>query len=372
MFEDFKIRNINFRLLIYVVALSVVGVLVIRSATASQGPDMTNKQMLGIGMGLVVLAIVAIIPYQFILKFFWLIYGVVIALLFSVKLFGVEVNRAKRWIILPVIGQFQPSEVAKIGLIAFFAMFLYLVRDRISKFSTLIVTAVLLAIPLGLILTQPNLSTSLVVVFITLCLIFTAGISYKWILGALAVVVPSFSILIYMISKGKPTFLKPYQEVRIMSWIDPEKYADSYYQQKNSIMAIGSGQLWGKGLNNVAVDSVKNGNYLAEVQTDFIFAVVGEELGFVGSMVVVGLLALILFECMLIAGRTKELRGRLICVGMAALIGFQSFVNIAVATGILPNTGLPLPFVSYGVTSLVSMYIGIGLVLNVGIYGKHK
>ena len=135
-------------------------------------------------------------------------------------------------------------------------------------------------------------------------------------------------------------------------------------------MAIGSGQLWGKGLNNTEIASVKNGNFLSEEQTDFIFAIVGEEMGFAGTMAVLVLFLLLVYECLIMAYRAKDLSGRLICVGMGTLLAFQSFANIAVATAIFPNTGLPLPLVSYGVSSLLSIYLGMGVVLNVGLQRK--
>ena len=129
--------------------------------------------------------------------------------------------------------------------------------------------------------------------------------------------------------------------------------------------AIGSGQLSGKGVNNNVVASVKNGNFISAAHTDFIFAVIGEETGFIGCCVVIGLLFLIAICCILIARRAKDVGGQIIAGGMAGLIGFQTFINIGVVTGLLPNTGLTLPFVSYGLTSLVSLFIGIGFVLNV-------
>ena len=132
-------------------------------------------------------------------------------------------------------------------------------------------------------------------------------------------------------------------------------------------MAIGSGQLSGKGYNNDETTSVKNGNFVSEPQTDFIFAIIGEELGFVGCCVVIFLLLLIVIDCILIGLKAKDTGGRIICGGMAALIGIQSFINISVATLILPNTGLSLPFVSYGLTSVVCFFMGIGFVLNVGL-----
>ena len=123
----------------------------------------------------------------------------------------------------------------------------------------------------------------------------------------------------------------------------------------------------GKGLNNNAIASVKNGNFISEPQTDFIYAIIGEELGFIGAAAVIILLILVVIECLKIARYAKDDMGALICCGMAALISLQGFMNIAVATGFMPNTGIPLPFVSYGLTSLVSLYIGIGVVLNVGL-----
>ena len=165
--------------------------------------------------------------------------------------------------------------------------------------------------------------------------------------------------------------MQDYQGLRILAWLKPEEYPGAAFQQQNSIMAIGSGQLFGKGLYNNSVDSVKNGNYIPEPQTDFIFAVAGEEMGFIGAVVIVLLLLFITYQCFRTAKAAKDLSGKLICTGMGSLVGFQSFVNICVVTGLMPNTGIPLPFVSYGLTSLVTLYFGMGFVLNVGLQGKN-
>lgn len=234
----------------------------------------------------------------------------------------------------------------------------------------LLISLVLIAIPLVLILKQPNLSTTIIVAILFVSMIFVAGLSYKIVLGVLAVGIPAAIVSIILMLKEKFPLLQSYQYMRILSWLNPEKYPDDARQQQNSIIAIGSGQLWGKGLNNSSYTSLKNGNYVSEDQTDFIFTVIGEELGFVGCVIVIILILLIVFECIWIAKNARDLGGRLIASGMAALIGFQSFVNIGVTTGLLPNTGVPLPFVSYGLTSMVSMYIGIGLVLNVGLQAR--
>ena len=160
--------------------------------------------------------------------------------------------------------------------------------------------------------------------------------------------------------------IETYHKKRILAWLYPDEYSSTIaFQTLNAITAIGSGQLMGKGLDNNVVASVKNGNFISEAHTDFIFAIVGEETGFVGSCLVIGILFLISVLCIIIARRADDLAGRIIAGGVGGLIFFQTFINIGVVTGLLPNTGLPLPFVSYGQTSLVSMFIGLGFVLNV-------
>ena len=160
------------------------------------------------------------------------------------------------------------------------------------------------------------------------------------------------------------------QDEQRMNEQQQQMYQQQAYQQQNSIIAIGSGQLYGKGLNNNMVSSVKGGNFIAEPQTDFIFAVAGEELGFLGCCLIILLEFLIALECVRIGRRAKDLAGSLICCGMASLIMLQSFVNISVATGLMPNTGITLPFVSYGVTSLITLCMGIGIVINVGLQSR--
>ena len=184
---------------------------------------------------------------------------------------------------------------------------------------------------------------------------------------ALLCIVPVTIILGIYISNPNQKLLKDYQRNRIMTFFEPENNEDGAYQQKYSVQAIGSGQLSGKGYNNDATTSVKNGNFVSEPQTDFIFAIIGEELGFVGCCGVIILLLLIVIECILIGLKAKDTGGRIICGGVASLIGIKSFINVSVATMIFPNTGLSLPFVSYGLTSVVCFFMGIGFVLNVGL-----
>lgn len=371
MFFDYKLKNFRFGLVICTLALSVIGVLVIRSASAGSLEDgRVTRQMIGIGAGLTIALILSLIDYHRILDMCVIIYLACIGLLVWVLINGVMRGGATRWVVLPVLGQLQPSEFSKIGLIIFFSWYFDRYQEKIDQVSFLAVTAVLFGLPLLLILAEPNLSTSLILIMIFTAMIFTAGLSYKWIFGAIAVLTPVAAVFIYLLQYEMIPFLRGYQAQRILSFINPAKYQDANLQQDNSVMAIGSGQLWGKGLNNTTIASVKNGNFLSEESTDFIFAIIGEELGFVGSLVVLGLFLLVIYECLLAARKAKDVGGKLLCTGMAALIGCQSFSNIAVATKLFPNTGLPLPFISYGVSSLISMYLGIGIVLNVGLQRK--
>lgn len=371
MLFDYNFRRYNFRILLYMLALSGIGVVAIWSAT-NQDRDMVGKQIFGIALGLLFALVLSLINYNRLLSLSALIYIACIGMLAAVLLFGAKRGGATRWLVLPVIGQIQPAEFVKIGLILFFSWYFERYQERINRFLTLAIAACLFAVPAAMILKQPNLSTTLVTTIIIASVVFCSGVSYKWILGVLAVVIPLAVGFVYLLQYEMIPFLLGYQATRILAWVNPEKYSEAYWQQENSIMAIGSGQLWGKGLNNTEIASVKNGNFLSEEQTDFIFAIIGEEMGFVGAVAVIVLFLLLIYECLMMAFQAKDMSGRLICVGMGTLLAFQSFANIAVATAIFPNTGLPLPLVSYGVSSLLSIYIGMGVVLNVGLQRRYS
>ncbi|MBR5578052.1 MAG: rod shape-determining protein RodA [Lachnospiraceae bacterium] len=366
MLRQYKLKDYDFKLIICVVALSVVGILAIGSAKN----DLMSRQILGMGAGVFFMLLLSFIDYSLILYFYWILYFANIILLLIVTFFGININGAQRWVNILGI-QFQPSESAKILLILFFAQFIMKNRERLNTVKFMAMAAFLLSVPLFLVYKQPNLSTSIVIVVVFCSLLFVGGLSYKIVLGVLAVIVPIVTIIFVIVLQPGQQLIEPYQAGRILSWIQPDKYADTTaYQQLNSITAIGSGQLWGKGLNNNEIASVKNGNFISEPQNDFIFAVIGEELGFVGAIACIILVLFIILECINIARQSKDLAGSIIACGMASLIGFQSFVNMAVATGIAPTTGIPFPFVSYGLTSLMSLYAGIGVVLNIRLQSK--
>ncbi len=371
MLLEYHFKKYNFRLLLDMLALSVIGLMAIWSATG-QSRSTLNKQIMGIVLGLVIALVLSVIDYHWILSFHFLIYFACIGFLAAVLLFGRSRGISTRWLELPVIGQIQPAEFVKIGMILFFSWYFQRYQEKINRVTVIGAALLLYALPALLIYIQPNLSTLIVLTIIIAAIVFSAGISYKWVLGVLAVAVPGVALLLYLLQSGSIPFLQGYQANRILAWIDPAKYSDTFYQQENSIMAIGSGQLWGKGWNNTGILSVKTGNFLVEEQNDFIFAIIGEEFGFVGGMLVIALYLILIYECLIMAMRASDLAGRMICVGMATLVGFQGFANIAVATAVFPNTGLPLPFISSGVSSLLSLFIGMGVVLNVGLQRRFK
>ena len=406
MFKKYQLRSYNFRLVILLIVTSVYGIAVINSADSSY----TIKQCAGLLLSLFVMVVVSLIDYNWLLRFYWIMYALNFVLLVLVLALGSESKGAQRWIniggfrfqpseltkillimyalnfvllvLVLALGseskgaqrwiniggfRFQPSELTKILLIMFTAKLISLYKDRLNTARFLIVLAVLLLVPIALILMQPNLSTTILLALILFTIIFCAGLSYRIMGIALLCIVPVTIILGIYISNPNQKLLKDYQRNRIMTFFEPENNEDGAYQQKYSVQAIGSGQLSGKGLNNDDPSSLNNAHYIAEGHTDFIFAVMGEELGFIGCCMAILLLSWIVIECIIAAVRAKDFAGRLICCGVAAQIGFQSALNIAVATQLLPNTGQPLPFFSYGLTSLVSAYISMGVVLNVSL-----
>ena len=360
-FRSYRLRNYNFILIFYVLVLSMIGVMAVGSARESLQP----KQMGGLVVGFILMLVLSLVDYHFILKLYWGIYALNIALLLLVQFMGTTRGGAQRWIVLFGV-QFQPSETAKIMLILFYAAFLMKHREQINHPKYLFLAIILFVPILFLIYKQPDMSTSIMICVLFALLLFEGGISWKYVLGVLAIVVPTFIIALTLVLQPDQDIIESYQQDRILSWLNPTEYANAEaYQQINSVTAIGSGQLTGKGYKNNEVSSVKNGNFISEPQTDFIFAVVGEEFGFIGTCTVIVLLIFVAFECIMVARKAQDLAGSVIASGMAGLIAFQGFMNIGVATQVLPNTGIPLPFVSYGLTSLVSLLMGVGIVLNV-------
>ena len=372
-FEEYRLRYFNFRLLLYVILLLIAGVIFVKSATMNAGGDALDKKLLGIAVGSVLMLFVSLVDYHFWLKIWPLIYVACIGILATVFTgLGASNGSAARWIDLGPV-RVQPSEFAKIGLILCMAGYYNRFKEKLSSVPVVFGAVALFGGIALLVYKQPNLSTTLVITFVFVVMVYLSGISYKWVLGVLAAALPVGGVLVYSLLQPEQGLLHGYQMNRITAWLHPEQVsADLTRQVRYSVQAIASGQLHGKGLFNTTLESVKNGNFLSEEDCDFIFAVIGEEVGFYGSVVIIALFVLLVLECIWLAIRAKDLAGRLICMGMGSLIAFQAFVNIGVATRLLPNTGLPLPFISAGLSSLLSLMIGMGLVFNVGLQRKRE
>jgi rod shape determining protein RodA len=335
----------------------------------TQGKGLFVHQIAGIAGGILIALIISLIDYHFISSFYIVLYIINLILLVLVRVMGTEINHSRRWLKLGI--SFQPSELSKIILIIFAAKLFTIFRQKINKAWVLLLATISVAVPTFLILIQTNLSTSLVIAFIFVIMIFAAGLSWKVILPILAIGIPLFFGLFWYIQQPYQVLLKPYQQERVLSFINPEQYPDQMFQQENSVLAIGSGQLYGKVLGN---DKTNDRIYdkIPIRESDFIFSVAGEEFGFIGGCIVIGLYSVIIYFCLIAAKKAPDYMGMLIAIGMASMFTFQLFVNIGVATKLLPNTGIPLPFLSYGLSSLVSGMMAVGIVLNIGLQPRRS
>ena len=379
MFENYHLKNLNIRIIIYVLILSVIGVLLIYSATnqSTYYANYYKRQIFGICVGFALMIILALVNYKFILKLWPLIYVLDMVLLTLTYFYGDIHGGAKRWLTIGSLGSIQPSDLTKLAIVVCLAALIGYFYDQINKPYVWLFVILMVGPHIFLVVRQPDLSTSIVMCAMVLLMLYVAKISYKVIAGCLAVCMPFVLYFIYFIFSHTTEELLEladsyYWLKRILSFIWPDQFQDSIYQQQNSVMAIGSGGLFGKGLNTTTFESVKNGNFISESHTDFIFTIAGEELGFVGCVVIILLLLLLVLECLFIAKNADTMAGRSICVGFATMYAMQTFINIAVATWLMPNTGLPLPFISYGLSSIICMYMSVGIILNIGLQRKVK
>lgn len=369
------IRRYNLLLLLVVTVLGVAGACFIRLASgAERGPRDFKKQLLGLALGLMVAVLVSCIDYHFIARFV-ILYYIIGTLMVAATRFspiGTDLTTGSyRWLALPGIN-LQPSELTKIILVLTLAVYLNRQEEHMERFRTLLFSAIIMALPTGFVLVQSDLSSSMVMMFLFAIMVFAAGLSYRIVLPVLGIGIPSFLALLWYIQQPYQLLLRGYQLDRIIGFFNPEEYGNStMYQQNHSVQAIASGQLIGKAFMPNAANT-RGYRYVDVTEADFIFSVIGEEVGFIGSCVVIGLLAVVVVICVKTARNAHDRLGLLIAIGIAAMFMFQIFANIGVATRMLPNTGLPLPFLSAGLSSMISSMIGIGLILNIDFQSSSK
>lgn len=366
------LRSFDYLLVIAVVAVSVFGVVMIFAATntgfSTKLASLYSGQRLYVITGVVLMLVFSVIDYHTITRFFIPIYIFALLLLVLVLVIGADsATGTARWIFIPVPGRddvsIQPSEFSKVFMILFLAKLIEVKKDSFNHMLILGLILVSILLPVFLIQLQPSLSASLVIVAASLVVLFTGGLYYRTILVGLAVVLPVGLATWFDIRRETPIFvtriLSEYQWGRIQTFLHPELDPDKYYQVQSSLFAIGSGGLYGKGF-------LKNG-YVPNGHNDFIFSVIAEQFGFVGCAVVLGVMAFIIAKCIFAALHAYDLQGRLIAAGVAGMLLFETFVNVGVVTELLPNTGMPFPFLSYGGSTMWVHMIAAGLVLNVSI-----
>lgn len=384
--QTLHLSNLNFKIIIYALILSIIGIFMVHSATQNEAVTgmftTTQKQILGMVIGLILMVILTCIDYHKLIKYSIVFYVISMALLIYVKYINpLNISNANRWMRLPGFGTIQPSEFSKVAVVLMAVFVLIRIQKHVNNVLYLLGYFVVTGITVYLIYVEPDLSTSMIIVFALAAMVFVTGISWKWVGGVLGVAAVLVGALLFCIYEPEQKtlnwfiekdILQQYQVNRINSYFFPEDYPDQTRQQLNSVMAIGGGQLLGKGLNNSTYESVKNGNFLSEEQCDFIFAVVGEELGFAGSAFIILIYLLLFIEGLRVAGRSPDLEGKLLASGFVTILLIQCFINMGVAMLLLPNTGTPLPFISAGMSSLISTYIMMGIMLNISMHRKMK
>lgn len=379
MFDRRLIKSIDFVLLVIICMIFAMGVIMIISATNNidLSQDMSLKegivsviengikrqpklQIIAFILGLVAMGVMMSIDYNTMGEMYKIIYGlsIFVLLLVYVPGLGVKIGGARSWIKLGIIN-IQTSELAKLGFIVALAKY---IDNKGEDFEFLsirdIISPLLFAAPFILMVyKQPDLGSALVFVIITLSMIFVSGLNWKIILYGGVAGACSLPIVYKL--------LAPHQRVRIDAFLDPNH--PNNYQVRNSMTAIGSGMTTGKGLFK---GTFHRGDFLPVQETDFIFAVLGEELGLIGCTIVLALYFLFLMRMLYISKNTKDNYGRLIVVGVTFMFAYQIIENIGMTIGVMPVTGVTLPFMSYGGSSILTSMMAIGLVLNVAMRNK--
>ena len=366
---DLNLKNYGFLQLLVCIMLNIAGLVFVQSSVGERIYSFMSQ--LGISIAsLIICILISFLNLKKIMpRYIWFFVISVFALLL-VQITGTAFGRNSiRWIRVPFVNmELQPSEFAKLLLILFTSKYMEKLDIQINQFGNLFKLFLFYFVPFLLIFIQPNLSSSLIFTSIFVAMLFASKLKLRWFAifgGAVAVL---FLLVYSSVRFGfidNIPFLRDYQKNRIVSFFEPTEKNEAQYQQENSVIAIGSGKLTGKGINNDLPNSVKNGKWLAEAQNDFIFAVVGEEVGFVGTMLIILLYIFLIISCIFTASKQREYYKNLICIGVATWLAVQTFINIGVATSLIPNTGVPLPFFSQGGSSLLSIYMGMGFVLNI-------
>lgn len=380
------LQQLDYTLLFLLFLLMCISLVSIYSAALAgqyniEPSEFVKRQVIWFTLGTFLMAAAMFIDYDLFKNFTIPLYGLGIILLLVVEFFGIERNGSQRWIGVELGAReimFQPSEFVKIFLVLALAHLLYQItknhKERTLKEDCIVVLKVLAVgfPPFFLILIQPDLGTALVIASIMGTMLLMAGISWK-IFAALGTIITSFLALLVWLHNNYfeifSIFIKSHQLDRIYGWLDPESDPVGLgYQLLNAMQGIGSGQLYGKGFTEGVLS--KSGA-VPEIHTDFIFTVIGEEFGFLGATVLIVIYFLLFYRMIIIAFSCNNMYGSYLVAGVIGLLVFQIFQNIGMTIGLMPITGLALPFISYGGSALLTNMLAIGIVLNVNIRTRH-
>jgi rod shape determining protein RodA len=362
--EASPLRHFDWLLVGCVLAITALGLLMIYSTTHQRIPGdpyyFVKRQVLFAGIGFVAMFVVLCIDYRRMRDYAMVFYGATVFLLLAVLApVGSNIKGHQAWFQLPGGFTLQPSELAKFGIIVALAGYCNRYRGELDAWRLTMIIG-LVSVPIGLVLLQPDLGTVMVLAVIIVAILAMAGVSGKQliVLGLLAI-----TGVYAVVGLG---LLKQYQLDRLTTFLDPESGTSqgSAYNQEQSKQAIAHGRITGEGLEQ---GSQTQGGFVPEQHTDFIFTSVGEELGFVGAAVLLALFAIVLWRTWRTARLSRDFFGALVCVGVLAMLAFQMFENVGMTMGIMPVTGIPLPFMSYGGSSLITTFACVGLVANVSM-----
>lgn len=372
MKKNLLIWRLDGFLLFMLFGLSAISIVAISSATYTSGADFAEKQLVWYIVGFLSMFGFLLFDYKILKegRFLEVLYGVglILCLLVFVPGLGVKVNGAQLWL---GVGEFrfQPSELMKVILILILAKRLSEKKETVHQGTgVLLKTIALFALPFVIILLQPDLGTSLILIGIVASMLFISGLPAKWFIGGLIAVGGMVGSILFLYWTSSPLLsilLQEHQIERIQTFLDPASDpTGAGYQATQAKIAIGSGMLKGKGFQN---GTQAQGKWIPEPHNDFIFAVIAEEFGFIGGSLLILLYLLLLYRLLSIAMRADDPFGVYIVAGIMGMLVFQVFQNIGMTIGLMPITGIPLPLVSYGGSSIVAQLLAMGLVLNVGM-----
>ncbi len=356
-------KKLDITLLSAVVILILLGLIIIFSTSYnSTGTDFLNfrKQAIFSVVGFILMIGVSFFDYRALKNWTGIFYVLVCFVLAAVLFLGTSIRGTMGWFDFGFFNV-QPSEFVKIIMIIILAKYLSEAKNYLNDFRKIIVSGIYILLPTVLIILQPDFGSALVILFIWISMVFITGTKIKY----MAMI---FVFGVVSLAAGWFYVFEDYQKDRITTFINPQSdLLGSGYNVNQSIIAVGSGNLWGKGLGHGSQSQL---NFLPEKHTDFIFAVVAEEMGFIGVLLLLGLFAILFYRLFKIAFETQDNFGKLLVLGVAFTLIFHITINIGMNVGIMPVTGIPLPFISYGGSSLISFLIMIGIVLNVYIKGR--